>query len=251
VSEVSRKLGINRQQFNKYLSGASFPSLRNLRRITDFFGVDEFELLLPPREFEAKVLPRRPATQATGPAALPPRSATPHQDLLAPYCGFYYVYFYTPVWSSHIVRALTEIYQADGRTATRTIERLREVRPLARKGPVQKFRGDVTHVVDRLCIVEHETLVDQLASMTFLYPSHRHSLRLLTGVMVGVASGGSRQPFASRVVYEFIGKKIDGRAALAACGLFLPDDDAVAEEIRSRIQNTIAPGESVLLPRAY
>ena len=37
VAEVSRKLGINRQQFNKYLSGDAIPSLRNLRRITDFF----------------------------------------------------------------------------------------------------------------------------------------------------------------------------------------------------------------------
>ena len=58
VAEVSRRLGINRQQLNKYLSGDAFPSLRNLRRITDFFGVDEFEVLLPPPEFATSVLLR-------------------------------------------------------------------------------------------------------------------------------------------------------------------------------------------------
>jgi transcriptional regulator with XRE-family HTH domain len=253
VSDVSRKVGINRQQFNKYLAGTSFPSLRNLRRITDFFGVDEFEILLPPDEFAQKVLPQQ-ARMVRPPAAMPdflPSPPETSQAFLAPYCGYYYVYFHTPVWSNHIVRALTRIHQADGRTATRTIERLREVRVRGRAGPVQKFRGNVSQVVDRLCILEYETLVKELVSMTFLYPSHRHALRLLTGVMVGVASGGSRQPFASRVVYEFIGQTIDGREALGACGLFSPDDDAVPEEIRSRIRNTIDPGESVLLPRAY
>ncbi|RAZ91741.1 hypothetical protein DPM33_04400 [Mesorhizobium hawassense] len=224
-----------------------------MRRITDFFGVDEFEILLPPEEFSQKVLPNqaavvRPPTITPGFLPSPPETS---QIFLAPYCGFYHVYFHTPVWSNHIVRALTRIHQVDGRTATRTFERLREVRARGQAGPVQKFRGNVSQVVDRLCILEYETLVEELVSMTFLYPSHRHALRLLTGVMIGVASGGSRQPFASRVVYEFIGQKIDGRAGLGACGLFLPDDAAVPEEIRSRIRNTIDPGESVLLPRAY
>lgn len=252
VAEVSRKLGINRQQFNKYLSGASFPSLRNLRRITDFFGVDEFELLLPPAEFEAKVLPKArdiPRSLIGLPEA--PQSSSSHQSSLVAYYGFYHVYFYTPVWSSHIVRVLTEIYQADGRTSTRTIGRLREVGTSMQRGPVQKFRGNVTLDADRLCVLEREIPVGSYASMTFLYPSHRRALKLLTGLMVGVASGGSRQPFASRVVYEFIGKEIDRRAALSACGLFSSEDRRIAEEIRLRINNTITPAESVLLPRAY
>jgi transcriptional regulator with XRE-family HTH domain len=257
VSDVSRRLGINRQQLNKYLAGVSHPSLRNLRRITDFFGVDEFEILLPPEEFAAKVLPRRPkiaAPTAFVPALLPPSRAD-SQALLAPYCGFYHVYFHTPVWSNHIVRALVHVYQTDGRTATRTVERLREAttrgQTQGQTGPVQKFRGTLTHVVDRLCILEYETLIGELASMTVLYPSHRNALRLLTGVMVGVASGGSRQPFASRIVYEFIGRTIDARVALMKCALFSPNDDSVPEAIRSRIRNTIEPGESVLVPRAY
>ena len=87
--------------------------------------------------------------------------------------------------------------------------------------------------------------------MTFLYPSHRHALRFLTGVIASVASGGSRQPFASRIVYEYLGRKIDGRAALGLCGLFPLEHDSIEEEIRSRIRNDITPAEGVLLPRAY
>jgi transcriptional regulator with XRE-family HTH domain len=33
ISEACRSMGINRQQFTKYLNGTSRPSARNLRRI--------------------------------------------------------------------------------------------------------------------------------------------------------------------------------------------------------------------------
>lgn len=51
ISEMCRKLGINRQQFMKYLSGTSFPSRYNMRRMCDFFGFDEYEILLPHDQF--------------------------------------------------------------------------------------------------------------------------------------------------------------------------------------------------------
>jgi transcriptional regulator with XRE-family HTH domain len=252
VAEVCRKVGINRQQFNKYLSGDSVPSLRNLRRITDFFGVDEFEILLPPAEFTSSVLPRARAKQPpmAGTMNFLPAPSEASQMFLAPYCGYYHVYFCTPVWSNHVVRALMRIYQQDGRTVTRTIQPIREGHSGRKAGPVQKFRGIVAQVVDRLCIVEYETF-EQLLSMTFLYPSHRHALRFLTGVMTGVDGGGSGQPFASRIVYEYLGRKINGRATLSVCGLFVLEDKSITEEIRSRVKNDIDPSEGVLVPRPY
>lgn len=47
VSELSRQLGINRTQFNRYLSGESFPRPDVLERICSFFGVDARVLLEP------------------------------------------------------------------------------------------------------------------------------------------------------------------------------------------------------------
>ena len=41
IADICRQIKINRQQFNKYLSGQSSPSLHNLHRIAEFFGVDE------------------------------------------------------------------------------------------------------------------------------------------------------------------------------------------------------------------
>ena len=36
TSDVCRRAGINRQQFNKYLNGHARPSLPTLRRLADF-----------------------------------------------------------------------------------------------------------------------------------------------------------------------------------------------------------------------
>ena len=45
ISALSRELGINRTQFNRYLSGESFPRPDILARICDFFSVDARVLL--------------------------------------------------------------------------------------------------------------------------------------------------------------------------------------------------------------
>lgn len=47
ISELSRQLGINRTQFNRYLSGESFPRPDVLDKICRFFGVDARILLEP------------------------------------------------------------------------------------------------------------------------------------------------------------------------------------------------------------
>ncbi|MEO0502030.1 MAG: helix-turn-helix transcriptional regulator [Pseudomonadota bacterium] len=53
ISELSRQLGINRTQFNRYLSGESFPRPDVLARICDFFGVDARVLLEPVEKIES------------------------------------------------------------------------------------------------------------------------------------------------------------------------------------------------------
>lgn len=53
VSELSRQLGINRTQFNRYLAGDSFPRPDVLARICEFFDVDARVLLDPVGSFGA------------------------------------------------------------------------------------------------------------------------------------------------------------------------------------------------------
>ena len=64
IAEVCRKLAINRAQFNKYLGGQSRPTPFNLKRIGDFFGVEGYELEMPPEQFARLVGARHPEAQA-------------------------------------------------------------------------------------------------------------------------------------------------------------------------------------------
>ena len=61
ISNVCRDLKINRQQFNKYLSGKTAPSSNNLRKICDYFGVEEHEIMLPNQDFN-DLISARPTT---------------------------------------------------------------------------------------------------------------------------------------------------------------------------------------------
>src|SRR5262245_55043078 len=53
VSDMCRKIGINRQQFNKYLAGTHAPSKSNLRAIASFFGLSEDVLFSSPSDFRS------------------------------------------------------------------------------------------------------------------------------------------------------------------------------------------------------
>lgn len=255
VAEVCRNLGMNRQQFNKYLSGQSEPSLHNLKRITDFFGVDEYEITLPHKEFVRLVRPKRGQVRET---QLLEQLLTQidmadaeSQAALAAYDGTYAAYFCSPVWSNHIVRSLTTMSFAEPVCVTRSVQRLYLPGGSRSMKVTQKFNGVVRNIVDRLYIVEYEANSKDLASFTILYPSHRRQLQFLTGIMVTVASGGSRQPFSTRVAYQYLGKDIDLRKEIARCHLYPVDSPDVPEEIRSRITDRSDPGRNFLLAQSY
>jgi len=255
VAEICRGIGMNRQQFNKYLSGHSEPSLHNLKRITDFFGVDEYEITLPHKEFVRLVRPKRGQVRET--QLLEQLfdqinlASGDTQSRLAAYSGTYAAYFCSPVWSNHIVRSLTTM-SFDGQSClTKSLQRLYLPGGSRSMKVVQKFNGFVRDILDRLHVIEYEASSRDLVSFTILYPSHRRQLQFLTGVMVTVASGGSRQPFSTRVVYQYLGKDIDLKREIARCHLYPVDSPDVPEEVRSRIADPIDPARNFLLAQSY
>lgn len=46
IADVCRGSSVNRQQFNRYLSGAAIPNARTLARICEFLGIEETQLFL-------------------------------------------------------------------------------------------------------------------------------------------------------------------------------------------------------------
>lgn len=247
IAETCRKLGINRQQFNKYLSGQSYPSRHNMRRICDFFGVSESELLMEPQQFEDIVaLKRKPVDM--GALSKPLR----HLDRLYQrsqgmdkYLGYYFRYFYSFGNPGKVIRSLAFIYKEDGAFYWKNIELLRD--PQTRKSwGLNKYEGAIFYLADRIYILEYETLERNSITKAAFYPSHRSRLETLVGIQTGGPTRRGRKPGASRVALEYLGRQIDLRQALLRTGLFDPNEGTIRREMLDLIGNEIAPGTHVL-----
>lgn len=247
IAETCRKIGVNRQQFNKYLSGQTHPSRRNMRKICDFFGVTESEILLEPAQFEQMIVVRR-KPDVMQKLSLPLRHLDRIYGQSQPmekYVGFYYRYFFSFGNKGLVTRSLASIHAVDGKCYWKNIEILRDP-DSGKVFSLNKYEGAVFYLTDRIYVMEYETLgVRSITQMT-LYPSHRHSLDRLLGIQTGGPTRRGRKPGASKVALEFLGKEIDARKALARIGLFHPDADEINETLVDLIRNDIAEDSFVL-----
>lgn len=247
IAEVCRQLKFNRQQFNKYLSGQSRPSRANMRRICDFFGVSEAEILLDHVQFEHLIGLRRKPVQR-GDLVKPLRHLEclyQQSQSLDKYLGFYFRYFYSFGNTGFVMRSFASIYRDDEKYYWKNFEIVRDPET-GRIRDLSKYEGAVFYLADRIYIMEYETLERNSITQMTLYSSHRHRLDKLVGIQTGGPTRRGRKPSASKVVLEYLGKNLDVKAALRKCGLFHPDSRHIRTDTIALIENSIAGGSFVL-----
>ena len=243
ISEVCRRLDINRAQFNRYLYGRSRPSAHTLRRFCDFFGVEEYEMLLPHDQFQ-RLIQIRPHVQEEAPASAPMQE---HLDKLMQfssselekYLGYYFEYYYSFAVPGKILRNLVRMEMRDGQVVYQRVERL------------QQPGGDVHHnkylglvlLTDRLFLIDYESVNRNEVTQTVLFTSLKHRVSRISGLKMGVADNVERMPCAARVVYESLGTNIDVRKALRMCGLHEADDRSIDDAIKATIDNHVGAGD--------
>jgi hypothetical protein len=248
ITRVSKGIGINRQQFNKYLSGISLPAQHNHRRICDFFGVDSHEIVLPPERFAELVRLRPPKPRQSDALVQTVHDFVDRNGLnsssLIKYHGYYYKYFKSFSSPGYILRSLVYAYPHQGRTLYKTIERIK--RPEDTRSFTFKYNGIMFPVGERLHMLDHESILRNEISQTILYPTYLNRVSYLSGLMLGVSGNEAHQPVSARVIMVHLGNRIDRRAALEVCGLQHPDDDALDPVIRKGVDNELADGAPFL-----
>ena len=247
ISEVCRRIGINRQQFNKYLNGQVHPSRHNMRRICDFVGVTEAEILMEEARFSQVIgLRRQPVSR--------PQLELPMQRLEAllarssavdRYEGYYFRYFYSFGNKGCIIKSLARIVVRDGRGYFKNVEVLREP-DSGRWIRSNKYEGMLFQLADRIQLFEYETLEMNSVTQMTLSPSYRSRVDFLLGIQMGGPTRRGRKPGASRVALEFLGTDISVLRAMRQTGMFYPDDPSLRGEIVEAIDNRIDPGAFVL-----
>lgn len=248
IADVCRRIGINRQQFNKYLNGQSFPSQRNLRRICDHFGVSPSEMLMPPARLEQMIVLRGGRSKEKPGRDLFLRHLDRLQAASQPldrYVGFYFRYFYSFGNKGLIIRSLASITRENDRFLWKNIEILRDPESGQRTG-MNKYEGTILYLADRIHFIEYETMqLNSITQMT-LYPSYQQRLDYLVGIQTGGPTRRGRKPGASRVALEYLGPSLNIRRALGEIGLFHPENPSLRREIIDAVENDIPAGAFVL-----
>ncbi|TCK08548.1 helix-turn-helix domain-containing protein [Marinobacterium mangrovicola] len=252
IAEVCRRLDINRPQFNRYLSGQYKPSANTLRRLCEFFGIETHEILLPHNQFERLVQLRPQATLAE---PVVNGSIAAHMEQLSRcsnpdiqrYLGYYFEYYLSMSTPGKLLRNLVCLEEQDGQIVFQRTERMRTN---ANEAPCHnRYQGIVHLLTDRLFLVDYETLNCHEVTQTILFPSFRNRVSKLTGLKMGVSDNSERMPCCARVVYEYLGKDIRLRKALAMCGLYEADSAEIDGSIREAVRNEMAPGETLFRAR--
>lgn len=134
VSAVCREIGINRTQFNRYLSGEATPRPWILKQICDYFGTDARILLEPverPRP-PADAAPPAPQLFARVLRELPAEDSQVRGEFAE---GFYVLWKYTHSWADRFQSILGQFQRTDGGMLMRGLAPTRGVRAIPRDTP--------------------------------------------------------------------------------------------------------------------
>lgn len=255
ISSVCRALEINRQQFNKYLSGSSTPSLFILGKIARFFGVSAGDLFLPHdefcRKFAGDIYPR---------GALGANNTLVRQfmsnmveltdcnsDILKRFVGYYYRYYYDFDCSGRIVRSLFRINEQEGLFVTRLVERVQHRSNTSGRLTTFKYDGVLIALSGCLFNMELESLMRSCINYAAFPCIPRPGQRFIAGIQSSFSSYTGR-PAASRVALERISQPINLREVIRRCGTFAIDAGGIESDILALISNQVLKDTELFSP---
>lgn len=234
IAQVCRDIGLNRQQFNRYLNGGGMPSAHNLRRIAQHFNVSEEDLEVDQEAFSARMARlRNPVSKS--PAKLIAGIFENQAGPLRRYLGFYHGHFMTPTWQDKIMRTLIWLREKDGYIVSHTFERaLSNDEGIAQR---TKYAGLAAYKGNRIYLLESANSEDGFLSESILFPAHRQQVKYLNGLTMGLATRPRMAPYSSATVWKRVSERTSMREALKQTGIFSLNDTRVDVIVRNQLKD--------------
>lgn len=214
ISEICREIGLNRQQFNRYISGEARPSAHNLARIAKFFGVAAQDFDLPSGDFQIR-LARTDRPLGDGGQLL--EGLPGDLPALRRHLGYYQTYHLSLSWPDFVVCSCARLQEDGGLVHVKSIERIRDAANEIRQ--YSKYVGLAAFWRNRIFITERTLSRQPMMSQTILMPFEVHQRVFLRGTTMGVSWRKEHLPYASRVIWRHIGMEPDKRQMLSRCGV--------------------------------
>ena len=237
ISTVARDLGLNRSQLNRYLAGSSAPRAALLRQICDHFGVEDYEIGLPPPDFAAIVKVRGLASDSLT------RTLRAHIDRIMArndprifqLSGTFFEYYWSMSTPGMIIRSLVGFAPAGEHLFYRRLERIGDPKSAVTRH--FRYQGVALMTGDRVFMNDYETGAGIEVTQTILYPDYSFRWRVLHGVKVGVSANRDHVPCAVRTYLERTPPGAKLVTNLRRVGLLSPDSPDLPEHIPPMIDN--------------
>lgn len=234
IAQACKATGINRQQFNKYLSGQILPGARTMRKICAYLGVTE-EQMLSGQPVEEK---RLSATSEIDFDAAPDMPAEVGQAVLRN--GFYRAFFPVHRAPGMVACWLVHVTPGAGRSQVHTCRNhFHDAATLGFAANHIRYRGPVRYAPDEAFLIGTASLPQLLHGII------RVDLRPAAGPDYLSAMALTRRPdgpVALSGVMQFLGPDCTARAALAAMGVMRLDDPAADPVVVGMMDAAVAAG---------
>lgn len=241
VADFCRRVGINRQQFNKYLAGTHLPSPRTMLKIAEVCGIGAGDFMLAPAEFLERIQRADRGERAEASTAAAASHDTHFGTLeafarsslagLKPFLGAYFRYHHSSIFPGKVIRAVTVIYPSVDIVRYVTVEFM----PESDENQSYRFsyRGVCYLMGSRIFMADYEHRQLNEMTSTILMPQFRTPIRYMFGLLTGIAANAYGQPFSTRVAFER--KSDDGvirKAMIRQASMLLPGDPQIPGNVR-------------------
>jgi len=237
ISQICRKSRINRQQFNKYLSGKHMPSPANIRVISDHFGLGpdllfckhkDFCALIDGNFFDTFSRLRQEPQVLNFLSTLMGAPENVEQALT----GVYDRYHYSSIYPWRILKSALCIYRGKDLLQHTYVERFPSYDNPSQTAYTFKYHGFTLPIEGRVFTVDFESR--QRNEMTFIILTgvQRNAKRFMFGITTGIAATMFRQPFSTRLALHYRRPGLLTRADLAAATTLDMNDASIPREVR-------------------
>ncbi len=251
IASVCRDLGMNRQQFNKYLSGANLPNRATLGKLAQYFKIDERKFFedLQPQAIQSRPLAPSAATDSQSISEL--LAANIAQIIERNDPGFLKigVYNFFVPWiadPAKCIRGVLLIYKLGNATCFMRYTKLQDLETPGPHHGIGKHLGIVVENGGRTYLVGKNVRGLGEMSLISFGPSNLHNRGVLTGI--GLLTNPFGEPFAARVSARFLGDKSMLRAAIRQAGVVSLDSIGDSGYLRQSVEAKIDWEYSRLFP---
>jgi len=246
VTALCKKIHVNRQQFNKYLSGRHLPTAINLRLIASFFNLDETMLFRAPEDFRKLVDGNffsmlHDASHLAVLQQFIARMITENSTNAHDFVGVYDKYHYSSIYEGYILKSAFCIYQHHDFLQHYYVERFPSLETRGKIECAFKYHGFSFVLDDKLYTFDFEKRLGNEMTFGVYTRLKRNKKNFMFGMACGVAANTFRQPFSARAALHYKGVGHIDKAHLRQVTVLPGDSPSIPGEVRKYLNEGAAP----------